>query len=100
MIFISLAVSLFLTLIIEVPFVCLMKGSWKLAVMVNVLTNPVVVIIYHWVKFMNGPIIMIVIIMEIVAIYVEGVFYKQIHSSPWKISICANLLSFGIGLFL
>lgn len=100
MIFISLAISLLATLIIEVPIAYWQKIPWKLAMLVNLLTNPVVVITYHWAIRYHFEVIFVVMLLEILVVVVEGYFYRNNHSHPWRFSFCANALSFGIGLLL
>ena len=100
MIFISLFISLLLTFVIEVPIAYMQKIPLKVAFYVNLITNPTVVILYHWAKYYKFPIIWFVIVIEIAAIIIEGYFYKDYYKKPWRFSLCVNALSFTIGLLL
>lgn len=100
MIFISLLISLLLTFAIEVPIAYMQKIPLKVAFSVNLITNPTVVILYHWAKYYQLPIIWVVIVLEIAAIIFEGYFYKDYYKKPWRFALCVNALSFGIGLLL
>ncbi len=100
MIFVSLIISLLITLAVEVPIAMWQKIPLKRAVAVNVLTNPIVVIVYHWAKFYSLPIMWVVATLEVGAVIAEGYFYKGHHAHPWIFALCANALSFGLGMFV
>ncbi len=100
MIFVSLLISLVLTLIIETPIALLNKIPLKRIIQVNLLTNPAVVIIYSWAKYFNLQLIAFVVILEVLAIILEGYFYKGYHSKPYYLSLILNFLSFSIGITL
>lgn len=93
------AVSLGLTLLFEVPVAC----AWGLrsrhdvcvAVLVNVLTNPVVVLLnaLHW------P----VLLLEAAAVAAEALCYRSCGKNvrrPWLLALLANSFSYGMGLAL
>jgi len=72
--------------------------------MVNVLTNPAVVLLY-WLAFYytswNTTLVMIVL--ELVAILIEGWYYKrygQDFKRPFLFAVAANAVSFTAGLLL
>ena len=95
----TFAVSLGLTLLLELPFVYLWglrsRHNLKLAVLVNVLTNPAVVLL-HGLGIPALP-------LEAAAIVVEGFCYRvrgEKIGHPFVLALCANLFSYGIGLAL
>lgn len=100
MIFVSLGMSLLLTLLVEVPLATLFKIPVKLAVLLNIFTNPVVVLCYHWGQVLSLHAFLLVILLEVFAILVETYFYKEYHRHPFICSVFLNVLSFSIGLFL
>ncbi len=100
MIFVSLIVSLTLTLVIELPIARIQRIPLKRAIAVNVLTNPLAVILYHWAKYFSFNIIIIILFIELLVVITEGYFYRGYHPHPWVFSIAVNTISFGIGLLL
>lgn len=109
----SLAVSLLLTLILEVGFALLWsmrrrelrtKRELTLVVLVNCLTNPVVVLLtntalahWHWGALWLIP------ILELCAILVEWLCYRACSEAlrrPFWFSLCANLFSVLMGFVL
>lgn len=104
MIFRSLGISLLLTLLIEVPLVYGFKIPVKLGVLVNILTNPIVVLCYHWglYFFQDFPyhLILLVAFLELFAVFLEAYFYKESHPHPFYCSLLFNSISFSIGLLL
>jgi len=104
----ALVVSLILTLIIEVSFFLITgkrnkKDIW-LVVLVNTLTNPIVVLLY-WIAFFNTnwhP-ILIILPLEVFAILTEGYIYRlysQTIKRPFLFSLAANSVSFSIGFVI
>ncbi|WP_167956095.1 hypothetical protein [Anaerosporobacter faecicola] len=100
--------SLFLTIVIEITYTVLLgyrkKRTLLLVTLVNLLTNPVVVLSYYLLmRHTNWNGTCVKIPLEIMAIYIEGELYKQCHSSikhPYIFAIGANGFSFLIGCFL
>ena len=95
----TFAVSLALTLLLELPFVdawgLRSRHNLKLAVLVNVLTNPAVVLL-HGLGLPALP-------MEAAAVLIEGFCYKVRGDgirSPFLLALLANVFSYGLGLFL
>lgn len=97
--FSAFAVSLCLTLLLELP----VAYAWGLrsrhnltvAVLVNVLTNPAVVLLHA----LGIPILPL----EAAAIAVEGFCYRHCGEDvrrPYLLSLCANCISYGTGLAL
>lgn len=99
------AVSLGLTLLLEVPVAYCWglrsRHDLTVAVLVNVLTNPAVVLL-------NGllsatPWWAVQLPLEAAAIAVEGFCYRHCGEDvrrPYLLSLCANCISYGAGLVL
>ena len=109
----SLGISLLLTLILEVGFALLWSlrtpglragRELTLVVLVNCLTNPVVVLLantalayWHWNALWLIP------ILELAAILVEWLCYRACSEAlrrPFLFSLCANLFSVLTGFVL
>lgn len=103
---VSLAVSLVLTLVLEMAFALLWgveKPDWSLVVLVNVLTNPVVVLCYTiCAMFMPAMILPVTLLLEFCAVAVEGLLYAKRSeiAYPWLFALCVNSFSFCVGLLL
>jgi len=105
---ISLAISLALTLVLESGFFLLIgkrnKKDLLLVALVNVLTNPAVVLIY-WlaVVYAGYNRIIIIAVLEVLAVLTEGYLYKkhgQEFKRPYGFSLFANIFSYGTGLVI
>ena len=104
----ALAVSLLLTLALETGFFLLIgkrnKKDLLLLMLVNILTNPVVVLTY-WltVLYMDWNAETIIMPLEALAVFIEGYYYKKYGCSfkrPYLFSLVANTFSFGTGLLI
>ena len=104
----SLAASLLLTLVLETGFFLLVgkraKKDLLLVVLVNVLTNPVVVLSYWLVAAYTdlNPTIAI-ISLELLAVLAEGHYYGRYgrgFKRPYLFSVGANAFSFGAGMLI
>jgi hypothetical protein len=106
----SLLVSLSLTLILEVGFYLLVyikkhnKKDLLLVVLVNIITNPAVVLFY-WLAmiFTDLNAVLVIIPLEIFAVLTEGYYYKKYGNNfkrPFLFSLSANALSYGTGLLI
>ena len=104
----ALATSLALTLVFEVAFFFIVgkrdKKDLLLVIMVNVLTNPVVVLLY-WLSFLytdwNQTVVKIPL--EVFAVLTEGFYFKkygQTFKRPFLFSLAANAFSFFLGVLL
>lgn len=104
--FLSLAISLTLTLFLELA--CAL--AWQVArcdlgavALANLLTNPVVVLCHHAaVWYAPGLLTAVTLVLELGAVALEGLVYarrSQIRR-PWAFSLCANAVSFLTGLIL
>ena len=101
----AFALSLGLTLLLEVPVAYCWglrsRHDLTVAVLVNVLTNPAVVLL-------NGllsatPWWAVQLPLEAAAIAVEGFCYRHCGEDvrrPYLLSLCANCISYGAGLVL
>ena len=104
---ISLGVSLGLTLLFEIPFAALWglrKRDLSLAVLVNLLTNPVVVLCtLLWRTYVPCPDWPAVAVLELAAVVTEGLLYRDLGEHirrPILLSVCANALSYSLGLLI
>ncbi len=103
--------SLLLTLAIELPVAAVMKTrGWTeflIAALVNILTNPLVVLIVYFTMFRfpawRWP---VEIALEILVIPAEGLLYRAAKKSgysfpkPFLLALVCNLSSYGFGLIL
>ena len=109
---VSLVVSLAMTLVLEVGFFLIVrsikgkldKKDLLLVIMVNILTNPAVVLLY-WLSILYTAVnyAIITVPLEIFAMLIEGYIYKKyggFFKYPYAFSFGANVFSFGIGLLL
>ncbi len=93
------AISLLLTLLLELPVVWLFRARKKdllLFLLVNILTNPMVVLL----SVLTGGHKMLQFLWEIIAVWVEGWYYRKYaaHIQRYMLcSVCANCFSYGIG---
>jgi len=92
--------SLSLTLILELGFALCwglrQKHDLIVVMLVNILTNPVVVLLYHTVPQTKD----FVLLLELGAVLVEAFCYRFCSVTlrkPLLFSLCANLFSYGTG---
>lgn len=104
----SLITSFVLTMIIELIIIKLFffkSKVFKFVLLVNLLTNPLVVYIYN-LLFIFGYIhrFTVLIILEILVFIIEGILYKLLIGTTLKkaifASFIANLAAFLVGLLL
>ncbi len=104
----ALGISLLLTLLFEVCFFWLTgkrnKKDLLLVCLVNILTNPVVVLFY-WlaVLYTSFNSVIVKILLEFSAILLEAYYYKNYGENfrhPFVFSLSANIISFGLGFFI
>ena len=104
----ALAASLSLTLVFEVTFFFIVgkrnKKDLLLVVMVNVLTNPIVVLLF-WLSalYTDWCETLVKIPLEVFAVLTEGLFFKKYGQSfkrPFLFSLAANAFSFFLGVSL
>jgi len=104
----SLAISLVLTLVFEAGFFFLAgkrnKKDLLLVVLVNTITNPLVVLCYWLIIFytqLNAALLLLPL--EIFAVVTEGALYKKFghdFKRPYLFSLSANSFSFAMGMLL
>jgi len=104
----SLAISLILTLALESGFFFIAGKrnikDWLLLVMVNILTNPAVVLLY-WLAVLYTDLhrAAIIVPLELAAVFIEGRCYRKYGENfkrPYLFSIAANAFSFGSGVII
>ena len=106
----SLVISLILTLIIELGVVIVLgirnKKDLLLVILVNTLTNPIVVYFTNISLILNSQLILIAVIaiLEISAFLVEGFLLKKYLNNkkiqPYLLSFLMNLISFSGGIII
>ena len=105
-IFASLAVSLALTLVLELGFALLWgaeRHDLPLVALANVLTNPAVVLCHTLAAlFFPAALPPVTLVLEAGAVLVEGRLFATRGDIrfPWGFSLCANLFSFSIGFLI
>ena len=104
-IFLSLFVSLSLTLAAETVFVAAVKKNLSdvlLSVLANFATNPLVNVLHMiFVLALGLPKIPVIAVLEISAVCAEGLLYRTCSKNftrPLLFSILANGISFSLGL--
>jgi len=104
----ALVVSLALTLALETGFFLLTgkrnKKDLLLVILVNALTNPIVVLLY-WLAalYTSWNTSVVKIPLEIFAVITEGFFfmkYGQSFKRPFLFSLAANMFSFWVGVLI
>lgn len=104
----ALAMSLALTLVLEIGFFLLVgkrnKKDLLLVGMVNTITNPAVVLLF-WLSayYSDWNRVAVMIPLELLAVCAEGYYYRkygQDFKRPYLFSTVANAFSFGIGILL
>ena len=102
---VSLAISLLLTLALEAGFFFLVgkrhKKDLLLLVLVNILTNPLVVLTFLLLElYTQWSSYLVLIPLELFAVLTEGHFYKRYGADfrrPFLFSLAANAFSFLTG---
>lgn len=100
-----LAVSLVLTLVLELAFALAwgQRGKYELTLvmLVNFLTNPAVVLLYHTATGLwLWPVLPVTLLLECSAILVEWLCYCGCSRSlrrPFLFALTANAFSYGMG---
>ena len=104
----ALGISLALTLVLEAGLFLLVgkrnKKDFLLLLLVNVLTNPTVVLTY-WLAalYTEWSMVIVIIPLEVFAVLTEGHCYKKYgcdFKRPYIFSIAANIFSYGTGLLI
>ncbi len=105
---ISLALSLFLTLLLEGLFALIwgLRGwrEWAVLALVNLLTNPTVVLLYHLSTGLWGMnAVLVTLVLECSAVVVEWRCYKSCSyqlKRPFLFALFANAFSYGVGFII
>ena len=104
----ALGFSLLLTIALETGFFLVIgkrgRKDLLLVVMVNILTNPAVVLIY-WLAAIYTDLgrVIVIVPLEILAVLTEGFYYKKYGDSfkrPFVFSLAANAISYGLGVLI
>ena len=104
----ALGISLASTLILEAGFFLLIgkrnKKDLLLVIMVNIITNPAVVLLY-WLAVLYTDInkIFTTAALEVFAVAAEGYYYKKYgwdFKRPYLFSLAANAFSLGVGMLV
>lgn len=102
-------ISLFLTLILELAYAWFWgvrsKHDLRLTILVNVLTNPIVVFVLYFIRFRRMPVSYgwVTLIMEFLAVVTEALLYQKYASGisrPWLFSLSVNSFSYAMGELL
>jgi len=104
----ALALSLALTLTLEIIFFLLTKKRNKkdllLLILVNILTNPIIVLSFWLVGFYtNWDAYVPLIPLELFAVLTEGYYYKKYGCNfhrPYLFSFTVNMFSFWVGILV
>ena len=105
-VFLSLAVSLTLTLLLELGLaLCwrVRKSDLRAVALANLLTNPVVVLCHLTARYYLPAFLpFVTAVSELSAFAAEGFLYsaRSRIRRPWLFSLCANLFSYTVGIIL
>ena len=102
----GLVISLAMTLVLELSYAAFWgvrtRHDLVLVTLVNVLTNPIVVFVYYFVRLRRLPVNYgwITVLMEVLAVVTEALLYQK-HARtirrPWLFSLSANAFSYAVG---
>ena len=104
----SMVVSLLLTLVLEGLFACLwgLRSRRELTVvaLVNIMTNPAVVLLYHTgVSLLGWSAVFVTAALESAAVLAEWIAYRACSEAlerPFLFALLANAFSYGAGLLI
>jgi hypothetical protein len=105
----SLVLSLILTIALEILISYILgirnKDDFKIVILVNIYTNPIVVFLSNIVQLINNTLVYYcsIFMLEIGAIVIEALLYKKYLKekiNPIRLSIYSNTFSFCIGIIL
>lgn len=99
----ALGISLALTLVLESVFGLIWgvkgKGDWLLLLLVNVVTNPIVVTLHYCVSSFWG----FTLVLELAAVVAEWLAYRKWGRTThpaFLFALCANVFSYFSGLLI
>ena len=104
----SMVVSLLLTLVLEGLFACLwgLRSRRELTVvaLVNIMTNPAVVLLYHTcVGLFGWSPILVTAVLESAAVLAEWIAYRacsEVLKRPFLFALLVNAFSYGVGCII
>jgi len=103
----ALSISLIATIVLEaLIFFVSGKRDRKdllLLVLVNIMTNPIVVLLYWLASGVGLNLILMTVVLEAGAVLAEGFYYKHYGRNfphPFRFSIVANVFSYGVGFIV
>lgn len=100
----SLTVSLALTLVLELAFALVWgvrKKGLLLVALMNLLTNPAVVLLHFlFTVFCGWRGFLPILVLELAAFVVEGLCCRGMIRKPWLFAFCVNLFSYSVGELL
>lgn len=107
-IFHIIEIALFCTIIIELIFGLMLgireKDDLLTILLVNILTNPLLVSITYLIGLYCGMQKIVTYILEVLVIIIEGFIYKKLlyykKRNPFIISLILNIMSYSIGLVI
>lgn len=105
----TLLSSFFITMLAELTVTWLWKirekNEWYVIFLVNLITNPVLVMIRIWGYYLLSPEVLqgMILFLEILILFLEGFLYsRRLYTCrhPYLLSAAVNAASFGTGLIL
>ncbi len=106
-VFVSLGISLMFTWLLEsIAYLFVKKKTWRdyfVLILVNLVTNPVVVLLSVCTSFTGVADVLLTASLEISAVLIEWQLYKKcaLHiRRPFVFALCANAFSYLTGLIL
>lgn len=102
---IALIAALCITIIIEMVVAMLLglrnPKDYLLLVVVNMLTNPAINSLYHYVFNGQGG-LGLELVLEMGVVLVEGFLFKRLEEihHPWFFALLINLASYGVGILV
>lgn len=106
--FTALAVSLGLTLLVEMILAIIIgprhRRSLLIVLLVNLITNPAVVLLYYLnYRYLDLPQLPVIILLEVSAVTVEAFIYYRCDKNrnhPILFSILLNAISYTVGIYI
>lgn len=100
----SLAISLLLTLVLELSFALLwgVRGrGLMLVLLMNLMTNPAAVLLHFtFVRLLGWSALWVVPLLELAVVIAEGFCCRGMIRRPWLFALLVNLFSYGTGELL
>lgn len=104
----TLITSFLLTIILELTVALIWKirdkKSWYVILLVNLITNPLVVMVHIWGRYLLIPNVLqvLTVLIEIVVWGLEGFLYSRRLNvkHPYWFAVAANAVSYGCGVLV